>query len=62
MRYRYRQTTYDIAIRQTLAGAGEEMRATTIMVDGIEQPDGAVHLVDDGAAHSVLVQVNAAAK
>jgi cellobiose phosphorylase len=60
MRYRYRGTTYRIAVRQTLAGPDAEIHATTVAVDGVEQPDRSVTLVDDGAEHDVLVDVCAA--
>ena len=53
MRYRYRETTYDIAIRQTLADADAGIRPTRVTVDGVVQADGSVHLVDDRAAHQV---------
>jgi cellobiose phosphorylase len=62
MRYRYRETVYGIAIRQTLAGAGERIGAVIVTVDGVAQTDGAVHLVDDRGAHQVLVEVHAAGK
>ena len=62
MRYRYRETTYDIAIRQTLATAGARIQAPAVTVDGVAQPDGSVHLADDRAAHQVLVEIHAAAK
>jgi cellobiose phosphorylase len=62
MRYRYRETTYDIALRQTLAGAGAGIDATTVTLDGVAQTDGSVHLVDDHAMHQVLVEVHAAGK
>ncbi len=29
-------------------------------MDGVVQPDGSIHLVDDGKAHQVRVDVNAA--
>ena len=57
MRYRYRETPYDIAVRQTLAAAGEAVRATTVTVDGVVQTDGRVHLIDDHAAHQVAVEL-----
>jgi hypothetical protein len=60
MRYRYRETTYDIAIRQTLAGAGAGIPSIHVTVDGVVQPDGSVPLVDDRAAHQVQVEVQAA--
>jgi len=62
MRYRYGETPYDIAVRQTLADAGATIHATTVTVDGVAQTDGLLHLVDDRAAHQVLVEVHAAAK
>ena len=34
--------------------------ATAVTVDGVAQADGSVHLVDDRAAHQVLVEVRAA--
>jgi hypothetical protein len=39
MRYRYRGTTYAIAVRQTLAGAGEKIPATNVTVDGTVNGD-----------------------
>ena len=51
MRYRYRETTYDIVVRQTPAGAGEAVAA--IAVDRgrrRRRPTASVHLVDDRAA------------
>ena len=60
MRYRYRETMYNIAVRQTLAGAGARIQATRVTVDSVAQPDGSVQLVDDRVAHQVLVEVQAA--
>jgi cellobiose phosphorylase len=60
LRYRYGETTYDIAIRQTIAAAGVSIPPTNVTVDGVTQADGSVHLVDDQAAHKVLVEVRAA--
>ncbi len=62
MRYRYRETMYEIAIRQTLAGAGVTIPAACVTVDGVPQSDGSVQLVDDRAAHQVLVEVHAVGK
>ncbi len=47
--YRYRETAYEIDVRQQ---PGEEAR-TIVTVDGTERPDGAVPLVDDRRNHSV---------
>ena len=57
MRYRYRETPYDITVRQTLAAVGEAMRPTTVTVDGVAQSDSAVHLIDDHATHQVVVEL-----
>jgi cellobiose phosphorylase len=48
--YRYRETVYHIAVAQARAG----MRVT---VDGVEQPDGAIPLVDDRRDHFVEASV-----
>ncbi|MHB8894100.1 MAG: GH36-type glycosyl hydrolase domain-containing protein [Candidatus Geothermincolia bacterium] len=48
--YRYRETVYHITVLQ--AGGG---RAPRVTVDGVEQPDGAVALVDDHQEHAVEV-------
>ena len=62
MQYRYRETTYDIAVRQTLVGAAARISPASVTVDGVAQPDGLVHLVDDRAVHQVSVDVYAADK
>jgi hypothetical protein len=51
--YRYRETVYHIAVLRTSAGNGE----MSVAVDGIEQPDRAIHLVDDLQEHSVVVRM-----
>ena len=53
MHYRYRETVYHIAVLQTPAGNGE-MRVT---VDGVEQHDKTIPLVDDHQEHSVEVRI-----
>jgi cellobiose phosphorylase len=53
MHYRYRETVYHIAVLQTPAGNGE-MRVT---VDGIEQHDKTIPLVDDHKEHAVEVRI-----
>jgi cellobiose phosphorylase len=60
MRYRYGETTYDIAVRQTLAQSGASIQPVRVTVDGVAQPGAAAQLVDDRAAHQVLVEVQAA--
>jgi cellobiose phosphorylase len=53
MHYRYRETVYHITVLQTPAGKGE-MRVT---VDGIEQHDKTIPLVDDHKEHGVEVRI-----
>ncbi len=53
--YRYRETIYHIRVRQSAAGKGR-MQVT---VDGIEQPDQHVPLVDDHREHRVEVETPA---
>jgi cellobiose phosphorylase len=60
IRYKYGGTVYEITLRQVLAGVGEGIEATSVTVDGVVQPDGSVHLVDDRATHRVSVEVRAA--
>ncbi len=53
MHYRYRETVYHIAVLQTPAGNGEMQ----VSVDGIEQHDKAIPLVDDHKEHWVEVRI-----
>jgi cellobiose phosphorylase len=55
MRYRYRETVYDIEVRQARAVSG--IGAISVTVDGVAQRDGGVHLIDDRAAHRVVFVV-----
>jgi cellobiose phosphorylase len=52
MHYRYRETAYHIAVLQTPGVDGE----MSVSVDGVEQPDKTISLVDDHEEH--LVEVN----
>jgi cellobiose phosphorylase len=54
--YRYRETIYHITVRQTPAGSGE----TSVTVDGVEQPDDTIPLIDDRQEHSVEVRIHTA--
>jgi cellobiose phosphorylase len=58
MHYRYRETVYHISVVQPQTG-NDEMSVT---VDGVEQHDKVVHLVDDHREHSVEVRINAAGR
>ena len=52
IRYRYRTTVYRIAVAQTKAGPG------SFVVDGIEQADCVIQLVDDQAEHQVMIAIS----
>ena len=54
--YRYRETIYHITVQQTPPGSGE----TSVTVDGVEQPDKIIPLVDDRQEHSVEVRIHVA--
>jgi cellobiose phosphorylase len=52
--YRYRNTFYHIRVLKSGPGSGR------VVVDGVDQPDNLIHLVDDGRERSVVVEVAAA--
>jgi cellobiose phosphorylase len=52
--YRYEETFYHIAVLHTRAGNGE----MSVTVDGVEQHDGAIPLVDDRQEHYVEVKLH----
>ena len=56
MHYRYRETVYHIAVVQTPAGKGE----MPVTVDGMEQPDMTIPLVDDHKEHWAEVKIHLA--
>jgi cyclic beta-1,2-glucan synthetase len=51
--YRYRETAYHIAVMQTHAAKDR----ITVIVDGVEQNDETISLVDDRQEHSVDVKI-----
>ncbi|CAB3785199.1 Cyclic beta-(1,2)-glucan synthase NdvB [Pararobbsia alpina] len=51
MHYRFGETVYEIAVRQTAEGAGDER----VSVDGVLQDDGEVRLLDDGGVHRIEI-------
>ncbi|HKQ23804.1 MAG TPA: glucoamylase family protein [Burkholderiales bacterium] len=53
VRYRFRQTVYHIAVLRI--GTGDSEPGVT--VDGVEQHDGAIPLIDDHKEHSVQVKL-----
>jgi cyclic beta-1,2-glucan synthetase len=53
--YRYRETVYHITVLQPSVG-----RVSSVTVDGVEQPDAAITLVDDHREHTVEVRIQVA--
>jgi cellobiose phosphorylase len=56
--YRYRETVYHIAVSQQAAEVGGESGVASVAVDGVEQEDLSVILVDDRQEHTVSVSVH----
>jgi cellobiose phosphorylase len=56
LHYRYRETVYHISVQRTRPGDG----ATSVIVDGVEQQDQTIPLVDDHREHAVEVKIPAA--
>ena len=56
--YRYRETVYHIAVLQAVYGIG----GMGVTLDGVEQDDKAILLVDDRQEHAVAVTVPAAGR
>jgi len=54
--YRYRETAYHIAVVQADGGNGE----SCVTVDGVEQDDKTIPLIDDRREHSVEVRIQPA--
>ena len=57
LRYRYRQTYYDIAVRRTEARDDGELGAATITIDGVAQEGNVIPLNDDRQPHRVDVRI-----
>jgi cellobiose phosphorylase len=51
LRYRYRQTTYHVTLRQST----EAHERISVSVDGVAQADAAIRLADDRLEHQVIV-------
>jgi cellobiose phosphorylase len=59
MSYRYRDTTYQIAVTQlSAADEATNFTAITVALDGIAQIDNAIPLADDHRQHRVEVTIN----
>jgi cellobiose phosphorylase len=57
LRYRYRETYYQIAVRRTKVVSGTALDTARITVDGVAQEGHFVHLADDRQEHRVEVLV-----
>ena len=53
--YRYRQTVYHIAVTQQRVGSEAGGKVASVLLDGIEQDDRMILLVDDHRDHAVAV-------
>jgi cellobiose phosphorylase len=53
IRYRYKETVYTCTVSSSTLACG----VRSVTVDGIEQPDQAVHLVNDQRPHEVVVEL-----
>jgi cellobiose phosphorylase len=53
--YRYRETTYEITVRQGGAAGG-----TRVVVDGVEQHEASIRLIDDRQPHKAEVEIGRA--
>ena len=51
--YRFRETVYHIVVRQS----HEDTDAASVSVDGVEQLDGTIPLVNDQIEHTVVVKI-----
>ncbi|MDR3416663.1 MAG: glucoamylase family protein [Nevskia sp.] len=60
LRYRHRDTTYQIVVLQTPAAEGTTATTTTVTLDGIARADGAIPLTDDRGRHLVEVKIDRA--
>jgi cellobiose phosphorylase len=59
MHYRYRETVYHIVVTQSRVAEDGKIGVTNVTVDGIEQHNQAIPLMDDRRDHSVEVRVSA---
>jgi cellobiose phosphorylase len=57
--YRYRETLYHISVRQITVPQPGDGSMASVTVDGVEQPDNAIPLLDDRREHSVEVRIPA---
>ncbi len=60
MRYRYRETTYDITVRRSEHGEDGTSTDAGVSLDGVLQESGTLLLVDDRQAHVVDVRAGPA--
>jgi cyclic beta-1,2-glucan synthetase len=57
IRYRYHDTLYRITVRNPGHGVREPGPIRTMLLDGVLQPDHAIHLVDDSHEHIIEIEM-----
>jgi cellobiose phosphorylase len=55
--YRYRETLYHISVRQITVLQPGDSNVASVIVDGVEQADNAISLLDDRQEHLVEVRI-----
>jgi cyclic beta-1,2-glucan synthetase len=55
--YRYRETLYHISVRHITVFQPGDGNVASVIVDGVEQPDNSITLLDDRQEHSVEVRI-----
>ena len=58
MRYRHGSSCYEITVRQAANDREPASGANCVTLDGMEQRDGWIRLVDDGREHRAIVHVS----
>jgi len=56
--YRFRETVYHLIITQSRSDGSGQRNATRITLDGVEQQDPKIHLLDDQQEHTVELNVS----
>jgi cellobiose phosphorylase len=56
--YRYRETLYHISVRHITVLQPGDSSVASVIVDGLEQPDKVITLIDDRKEHSVEVRIS----
>jgi cellobiose phosphorylase len=57
LRYRYRETSYQLVVRRTEMVGDETMDTTSVTLDGVAQDIDFIRLADDRQEHAVDVHI-----